>query len=227
MVRAAANLRRLLLQLSDPRIVRRSADPAALSRETRTAAGAVGISDDGGKTWSKAVDIDNGGHRLDAETDVIELADGRLWAAERSEPLAAMLRHLDRSGPNVEQVAAAGLHRPQPLSAPHCERRHHPAWPIAATTRSTSPGQASRACVTASTSARPGASRSGRYVRGAYPSMVNLKDGSVLIVYYEEGAELEHPRQAIPRHANRHRMAIALIGVDCSVGQTGMSAPPW
>ena len=25
-------------------------------------------------------------------------------------------------------------------------------------------------------------------VIGAYPSMVNLKDGSVLIVYYEEGA---------------------------------------
>ena len=25
-------------------------------------------------------------------------------------------------------------------------------------------------------------------VGGAYPSMVNLKDGSVLIVYYEEGA---------------------------------------
>jgi hypothetical protein len=25
-------------------------------------------------------------------------------------------------------------------------------------------------------------------VIGAYPSMVNLKDGSVLVVYYEEGA---------------------------------------
>jgi hypothetical protein len=25
-------------------------------------------------------------------------------------------------------------------------------------------------------------------VGGAYPSMVNLKDGTVLIVYYEEGA---------------------------------------
>jgi hypothetical protein len=25
-------------------------------------------------------------------------------------------------------------------------------------------------------------------VGGAYPSMVNLKDGSVLIVYYEEGS---------------------------------------
>ena len=43
----------------------------------------MGISDDGGKTWNKAVDIDNGGTRLDAETDVIELADGTLYAAQR------------------------------------------------------------------------------------------------------------------------------------------------
>ena len=48
-----------------------------------TAVGAVIFSDDGAKTWSEPVDIDNGGVRLDAETDVIELKDGTLYAAQR------------------------------------------------------------------------------------------------------------------------------------------------
>ncbi len=55
-----------------------------LYRETNGSAhGAVTYSDDGGTTWSEVIDIDNGGHRLDAETDIIELSDGRLYAAER------------------------------------------------------------------------------------------------------------------------------------------------
>ena len=45
--------------------------------------GGVAISEDDGKTWSKVIDIDNGGMRLDAETDVIELNDGTLYAAQR------------------------------------------------------------------------------------------------------------------------------------------------
>ena len=41
------------------------------------------FSDDGGKTWQPEVLIDNGGIQLDAETDVIELKDGTLYAAQR------------------------------------------------------------------------------------------------------------------------------------------------
>ena len=46
--------------------------------------GAVTISTDKGATWSPPVDNPNGGLRLDAETDIITLQDGRLYAAQRT-----------------------------------------------------------------------------------------------------------------------------------------------
>lgn len=45
--------------------------------------GAVLLTDSHGKSWTTPVKIDNAGLRLDAETDIIELRDGRLWAAQR------------------------------------------------------------------------------------------------------------------------------------------------
>ena len=50
----------------------------------KSAHGAVIFSDDAGQTWQKEVDIDNGGFKLDAETDLIELKDGSLYAALRA-----------------------------------------------------------------------------------------------------------------------------------------------
>jgi sialidase-1 len=56
-----------------------------LYRETeKSAIGAVIISEDGGNTWGRTIDIDNGGHRFDAETDVLRLKDGSLYAIQRS-----------------------------------------------------------------------------------------------------------------------------------------------
>jgi hypothetical protein len=49
-----------------------------------SANGAVTFSDDGGKTWEEPVQIDNAGVRLDAETDLIELAGGSLYALQRA-----------------------------------------------------------------------------------------------------------------------------------------------
>ncbi|MDO5567337.1 MAG: sialidase family protein, partial [Planctomycetia bacterium] len=45
--------------------------------------GAVALSHDQGKTWSDPICIPNGGVNLDAETDVIELKNGDLWAIQR------------------------------------------------------------------------------------------------------------------------------------------------
>jgi sialidase-1 len=148
-----------------------------------TGFGAVGTSDDGGKTWNKAVDIPSGGQRLDAETDVIELKDGTLYAAQR----AAMCSSVSKDRGNTWSVS-------KPIGfAGHCPYLHR-----------TSDG------IIILGYRRPGvkfdeSSTSLRYsldecqtwsdevlidkVCGAYPSMVNLKDGSVLIVYYEEGAK--------------------------------------
>jgi hypothetical protein len=46
-----------------------------------TAFGAVTFSNDGGTSWQKPVHIPNGGMRLDAETDVIVLKNGDIFAA--------------------------------------------------------------------------------------------------------------------------------------------------
>jgi hypothetical protein len=51
----------------------------------QTAHGAVTLSDDGGATWTSPIDIPNSsGANLDAETDLIELKNGNLWALQRS-----------------------------------------------------------------------------------------------------------------------------------------------
>jgi sialidase-1 len=159
-------------ELSDGRLI------LPLYRETAdSAAGAVGISDDGGKTWGKSVDIDNGGRRLDAETDVIELTDGSLYAAERD----AMCYSVSKDRGNTWSVS-------KPIGFPgHC--------PYFLRTRDDIILLAYRMYAINSTCLRYSLDECKTWsdevvvdkVLGAYPSMVNLKDGSVLIVYYEEG----------------------------------------
>jgi hypothetical protein len=139
----------------------------------RTSAGAVGISDDSGKTW-RVVDIDNGGFRLDAETDVIELADGSLYAAQR----AHMCFSISRDRGNTWSVS-------KPIGFPgHCPyflRTRDNIILLAHRVPSTSLHYSLDECKTWSKNVLVD------NVGGAYPSMVNLKDGTVLIVYYEEG----------------------------------------
>ncbi|MBC7363637.1 MAG: exo-alpha-sialidase [Candidatus Aminicenantes bacterium] len=66
-------------QLPDGRLI------LGLYRQTESEShGAVTISQDGGKIWSRPIDIDNGGYPLEAETDVIRLKDGTLYAIQRS-----------------------------------------------------------------------------------------------------------------------------------------------
>ena len=155
-------------ELSDGRLI------LGLYRELpNTSAGAVGLSDDGGTTW-KIVDIDNGGIRLDAETDVIELADGTLYAAQRPHMCVAVSK--DRG--NTWSVS-------QPIGFPgHCPyflRTHDNLILLAHRVPATSLHYSLDECRTWSQNVLVDS------VGGAYPSMVNLKDGTVLIVYYEEG----------------------------------------
>ncbi len=149
-----------------------------LYRQTgKTSHGAVVISEDSGETWGEPVDIDNGGYKLDAETDVIPLKDGTLYAVER-EPKTTMCCSVSKDGGRTWSVS-------RPLGFPgHCPyllRTPDDIIILAHRLPQTSLHYSLDEVKTWSANVVVDE------VGGAYPSMVNLEDGSVLIVYYEEG----------------------------------------
>ncbi len=139
--------------------------------------GAVTRSADGGGTWSAPIDIDNGGLRLDAETDIIELSDGRLYAAQRTATESMRF--------SISPDAGRSWSVSQPMGFPgHCPHFHRsPSGVILVAHRlpNTSLHYSIDECATWSDTVPIDD------VGGAYPSMVTLRDGSILIVYYEEG----------------------------------------
>jgi sialidase-1 len=156
-------------ELSDGRLI------LGLYRELNgTASGAVTYSDDAGETWSPVVDIDNGGQRLDAETDIIELKDGTLYAAQRPAMCFSVSADRGRTWSVSKPIGFEG-HCPYLLrTADNIIVLAH-RLPGTSLHYSLDEGKTWSQNVPVDT------------VGGAYPSMVNLKDGSVLIVYYEEG----------------------------------------
>jgi sialidase-1 len=152
-----------------------------------TAFGAVGISDDGGKTWSKPIDIDNAGVRLDAETDVIELADGRLWAAERSSGSPACFAISADRGNTWTKSRTMGFiaHCPYLLRAASDPSIILMGYRGYQTLNGSGVGCTAMRYSLDECKTWSNPITVDNYV-GAYPSMVNLKDGSILIVYYEE-----------------------------------------
>jgi hypothetical protein len=136
--------------------------------------GAVIYSDDSGKSWSKEIDIDNGGIRLDAETDIIERKDGTLYAAQR--PHMSYATSADR-GQSWTVSQPMGF----PGHCPYFLRTKDDIILLAHRVPNTSLHYSLDECQTWSDNVVVDE------VIGAYPSLVNLQDGSVLIVYYEEG----------------------------------------
>jgi len=141
--------------------------------------GAVALSDDQGRTWNQPIDIDNGGYKLDAETDVIELKDGTLYAAQR-EPSKTMCYSISKDRGKTWTVS-------KPIGFPgHCPyflRTKDDIILLAHRLPKTSLHYSLDECKTWSDNVYIDGEN-----HGAYPSLVNLKDGTVLVVYYEEGA---------------------------------------
>jgi hypothetical protein len=148
--------------------------------EGATAYGGVIRSTDGGKTWCAPIPIgQRSGVRLDAETDLVRLKDGTLYAALRGDRVNMHYATSPDGGLTWSPVKDIGFpgHCPHftrlrggeillthrlPLTALHVSRDESKTWQ--------GPYQIDT-------------------TPGAYPSTVELNDDSVLVVYYEEGAE--------------------------------------
>lgn len=146
--------------------------------EGMTAYGGVLRSTDQGKSWSNPIPIDqNSGVRLDAETDLIQRLDGQVFAALRGDKTNMHFSTSADLGLTWSKVQDIGF----PGHSPHLTRltsgvivlSHR--FPYTALHISRDDGKTWKGPVVID-----------RY-GGAYPSTVELRDGSVLVVYYEEG----------------------------------------
>jgi hypothetical protein len=128
--------------------------------------------------WEKPIDIDGGEYRLDAETDVIELKDGSIFAALRGDGATPMCWSVSKDrGAHWSVARSIGFQG-------HCPCLHRTNDGILLLAHRAPNTNLNYSLDEARTWSENVLVDS---VFGAYPSMVNLKDGSVLIVYYEEG----------------------------------------
>ncbi len=146
-------------------------------QEGEEASGAVTLSANNGKTWSLPIDIPTGGRSLDAETDIIELKDGRLYAVQRPREGEMAYSTSSDDGKTWSESKPIGF----PGHCPYLHRAPDDTIICAHRLPKTSLHFSRDECQTWSENVLVDD------VIGAYPSMVTLKDDSILIVYYEEG----------------------------------------
>jgi sialidase-1 len=143
-----------------------------------TAYGGVLRSNDSGRTWSDPIPIDpNSVIRLDAETDLILLKDGTLYAALRGDRVNMHYATSSDFGQTWSPVKDIGFKG----HCPHLTR--HLSGAILLSHRL--PQTALHISFDEAKSWLGPFQIDDKI--GAYPSTVELRDGTVLIVYYEEG----------------------------------------
>ncbi len=147
--------------------------------EGDAAFGGVLRSTDSGRTWSDPIPIGRGsGVRLDAETDFILLRDGTLYAALRGDKVNMHYATSSDLGLNWSSVQDIGFK----AHCPHFTRHSSGAIILGHRLPQTSIHISRDEAKT-----WQGPFQIDDKI-GAYPSTVELKDHTVLIVYYEEGA---------------------------------------
>ena len=139
------------------------------------------------------IDIDNGGQRLDAETDIIELKDGTLYAAQRPAMCFSVSADRGRTWSVSKPMGFEG-------HCPYLLRTADDIILLAHRLPATSLHYSLDECKTWSQNVPVD------NVIGAYPSMVNLKDGSRADRLLRRGRRFEHPRQAVSRHGRGRRV---------------------
>jgi sialidase-1 len=140
--------------------------------------GATVKSYDGGKTWKDLAYIgEKSGLPLDAETDVVRLKDGKLLAALRSSKVDMHYAISDDAGKTWGPVRSFSFKGHCPYFLRHSSGVILLAHRVPATSLhwTSDEGKTWNGPVRIDT------------VGGAYPSMVELPDGLVYCVYYEEG----------------------------------------
>jgi len=140
--------------------------------------GATVRSSDGGKTWKDLAYIgEKADIYLDAETDVVPLKDGKLLAALRSSKVDMHYAVSEDSGKTWGPVRSFGFKGHCPYFLRHSSGVILLAHRVPATSLhwTADDGKTWNGPVKIDT------------VGGAYPSMVELPDGLVYCVYYEEG----------------------------------------
>lgn len=142
--------------------------------------GGVIRSEDGGRTWSAPIPIGKGqGLPLDAETDLIEMRDGTLYAALRSSRVHMHFATSVDRGRTWSPATDIGF----PGHAPHLTRLRSGEIVLAHRLPQTS----------LHVSGDEGRTWRGPYriddVIGAYPAVVELRDRTLLVVWYTEGAD--------------------------------------
>ncbi len=136
---------------------------------------AVCLSDDSGKSWSSPRPIGlHAGKTLD-ETDIFERKDGSLLAVIREVMCGAISKDGGKTWGDVYDLGFPG-HCPYLLQTPEGVLLMAHRLPMTSLHYSADEGRTWNGPILIDS------------VIGAYPSMVMKKDGSVLCVYYEEGA---------------------------------------
>ena len=140
--------------------------------------GGVARSEEGGRTWGEPVRIPSApDYYLDAEADVLRLPDGRLFAALRSSKTEMAGSWSTDEGRTWSEATSLGF----PGHCPYLLRHSSGVVLLAHRVPATSLHLSRDDCRT----------WEGPFevdtVGGAYPSLAELPDGTVLCVYYEEG----------------------------------------